>query len=228
MKPSDRKTAVKINRTGVSLHSLLDSTMNYSLARPRKEDCLNLAVIISSSLLQLYSTPWLPPNWCTRSIYFTGPVSDLHSVNIKCPYVTSVFDGSNPPSETRPILGLHPDLIALGIILLELSEKKLIKQWWVEQKLDTDFPDDLQGKAQAAWRWFDDVSEKMNAHYRRAFMCCLNAHALDIVPRSEMTLANQRFREAFFHHIVLHLEDAYIEYAKEVTQWTFESYDCIR
>jgi hypothetical protein len=219
--PTVRDIAIKVDRACVSLHNLLDqSTANAPCIT--KEECLHLAVIISSSLLQLYETPWLPQNWCTQSIYFTSRINN-QDINIECPYVTSKIVDSTRTPQTLATLGFHPDLVALGIMLLELSEKQLIHQWYY-QKFSAALPEEVKDKAYAAWRWFEnDACERMAPHYRLAFRSCLSVYELDVFPVKRMTLADERFREAVFRNIVLHLEEAYLDYTKPLTLSTLHA-----
>jgi hypothetical protein len=208
------ETIVKIERDSVSLDSLLECTLRSPLPRLSKDECLPLAVIIASSLLQLHSTPWLPENWCAGSIYFAVLLNEQHT---RVPYIASKLDQSTRPPRTLARLGYHPDLVTLGIILLELSEKKSISKWY-DQTFGVSFPDDIRDKAAAAWEWFEnDAYERMSPHYEAAFKHCFHTHFLGSFPSNRMTLADEGFREAVYCHIVLHLEKAWSEYTTRLT-----------
>jgi hypothetical protein len=136
--------------------------------------------------------------------------------------MTSKMGDSTGYSETISNFGLHPDLVALGILLLELSEKKLFREWWNEQLFPEAFPEDISSKARAAWRWYEHASERMTPKYCRAFRRCLNAHDLEIRPAKRMTLADEGFREAVFRHIVSYLEETYFDYIKPLEDSTLQ------
>jgi len=207
----------------ISLHELLDrSSTSVRLTRLTREECLRLAVILSVSLLQLYSTPWCPDTLSTHSIQLaTLSAPDEQTVNVDHPYVTSKIERQKPNTPNLPINGHHPDLVALGIMLLELSEKKSISQWWVEQTFSEPLPANLDGRVKAACKWYEEeASERMNPSYRWAFRHCLNVYSLDIVPRKRMTFADAGFRNAVYRNIVTRLEDAYKEYTEPIAAST--------
>ncbi len=215
-----RKTIVKIEKDGISLDSLLERTLQSPSPRLSKDECLPLAIIIASSLLQLHATPWLQENWCAGSIYFADLLNDQQT---RVPYITSKLGESSRPPRALARRGHHPDLVALGIILLELSEKKPISKWYADRTFGGTLPDDIRGKAEAAWDWFEeDASERMSPHYAIALKHCLNAHFLGPFAPNSMTLANEGFREAVYCRIVLHLEKAWSEYTKPLTNSTLQ------
>lgn len=212
-----------VDRACISLRDLLDGTTSNSPSIGLStEECLHLAVILSYSMLQLYATPWISSNWCTQSIYFASFVNHHDHINVKYPYIMSKIGDATRDPMPLPTLCYHPDLVSIGIMLLELSEKKSIHQWWQEQTSKRNpgpsaffsgpLPEDVQGKAEASWRWFEDdsVAERMAFQYRQAFRCCLNVYALDIFPKRRMTLVDEGFREAVFRNIVVLLEEAYL------------------
>jgi len=193
----------------IPLHQLLDrSSASGRLGKLSREECLHLAVIVSTSALQLYSTPWCPDTLSTQSIQLTAlPTSEHRSLFIAHPYLKSKIECQNRKPPSLPLNGFHPDLVALGIILLELSEKKPISQWWKEQTSQP-LPVD----------WYEEeASERMSSSYRWAFRHCLNVDSLDIVVRERMTFADAGFRDTVYQNIVVRLETAYKEYTKPIT-----------
>src|SRR5437762_5741308 len=60
----DSDSRVQIDENSLSLGELLSRSHGL---KPR--EWLSLAMSLASSILQLHSTPWLPENWCNRSIY---------------------------------------------------------------------------------------------------------------------------------------------------------------
>jgi len=222
--PEDREMPVEIGRDCISLFKLLDCASRSPSPSTilSKDDCLPLAIIIASSLLQLHATPWLPEYWCTRSIYFAGQLNE-QSVDMKCPYVTTKIGKPSRAPQAIVNFGYHKDLVALAIVLLELCEKKSICGWY-ERRFGTNLPTDIQGKAAAAWCWFEeDASEKMTSNYAIAFTSCLAPHTLGRFPPKRMTLTDESFREAVYRHIVLHLENDYDEYTRQITVSTLRS-----
>jgi hypothetical protein len=220
------ETTLEIERDCVSLENLLDNSCPFEglYTKLSRDECLPLAVTIASSLLQLHATPWLPADLCSRSIYFTRFHNDHNPIDVRYPYVTRKIGEITATPPTRVTLGFHPNLVALGIILLELSEKRTISSWY-EQTFAESLPSDVQGKAKAAWIWFEeDASERMSLHYQAAIKHCLNAHFLGSFPLKRMTLADDGFREAVYRHIILHLEKSYEEHKAPITDVTLQSF----
>jgi hypothetical protein len=217
---------VHITKDCISLNHLLDNTCRSHCQSIElcKDDCLPLAVIIASSLLQLHATPWFPVDLCARSIYFAGLLNEQHSVDVRYPYLTSKIGEQAQSSETPPTAGYLPELIALGIILLELSEKRLISHWY-EHKFGTSLPGDLLGRATAAWKWYEEGPyERMSPRYAEAFKLCMNVHFLCAIPPPKMTLSDERFREAVYRKIVLRLQETDEEYRKALTGATLDCF----
>ncbi|KAK5662143.1 hypothetical protein OQA88_8048 [Cercophora sp. LCS_1] len=110
----------------VSLRQILDHKDQFPPLSYR--DRLRLAVTISSSVLQLYSTPWLPPILTSQDIffiqkapeqqsYFPNPAMYWHPVVLK----------QLPDKEVKPpvdksagITERNPSLLSLGCVLIEV------------------------------------------------------------------------------------------------------------
>lgn len=86
-----------------------------------RKERTSLALHISTSLLQLYATPWIPKGWSTKDIIFQK-VNSPSQVNIYQPYLRSQFsaaretsyDSADTANDTQAIM------FRLGVLLLEL------------------------------------------------------------------------------------------------------------
>jgi hypothetical protein len=138
--PVDGQTCVKIEKSCPSLEDLLSNTSPYHPTGLNNEECHCLAVNLASSLLQLHGTPWIGETWCIKRIYFSRPV------NVEQPYVMINFTNSSRCHDTQASFGPNPYLVALGIILLELSEKRSFLEW-IKSRPDINLTDSCVLKA---------------------------------------------------------------------------------
>ena len=130
----------------LSKDSRVPAAVNLSLSR---EDRLSIALIIANSLLELFSSPWLPDNWDKNNIYFF--IDNGNRVMPECPFLVSnsvtIKESVNPKHSNA--------LLSLGTVILEL---------WFDQPLesqpcwrDSFGPGDIQTKftkfnAAATWQ----------------------------------------------------------------------------
>ena len=106
-----------------SLRQILSSD---SIAQPvtiTPKDRYELALLLASTLLQLYNTPWLNDNWTRNDIYLLKGWSEKSlAKNI---YVSKTFPSpqNDIPSKTDPDLPLlrNVSVFNLGLALLELT-----------------------------------------------------------------------------------------------------------
>jgi hypothetical protein len=205
----DRDLRVEIDQNCTSLEELLSHTpksINRSTALNKRES-LCLAVNLASSLLQLHTTPWLPENWCNKSIYFSRPV------NVQQPYVMIKFGKSPTPPDSQTSFVLNPYLVSLGIILLELSERKSFLEW-ISRRGDTSLPDNVMGKAIVAWEWFEEAYWNMSEEYAIAVQHCLKSSFTPVQPKR--VLADEGFREAVYRDIVHRLQREYFIFTNPI------------
>ncbi|KAJ9143383.1 hypothetical protein NKR23_g6633 [Pleurostoma richardsiae] len=105
----------------ISLRDILERNGS-SLLVPYR-DRLNLAVVISSSILQLHGSPWLPATISSRDIFFTTkgnyPIYDS-------PFLIKVLPDNGPTDQINFPLMRNPTLLSLGLLLIELIMGKTI------------------------------------------------------------------------------------------------------
>jgi hypothetical protein len=198
--PAKAQSCLGIVRNYISLEDLLCQT------KLRPFQSLYLAVSFASSLLQLHSTPWLPWTWSENSIYFP-----VHGFDVKQPYVLIKFETPhNPPVSESEHKTLNPYLVALGIILLELSEGKSFAKWISEKQIHIE-PDDVQDKASVAWKWVDEDAKLRNVGpvYGKIIKRYLECSFTSVQPQNYKNLDYEPFREAVSSDIVHPLEMIY-------------------
>jgi hypothetical protein len=207
--------SVEIEENCVSLENLIcQSSSSSGSTQLSQRERLPLAAVLASSLLQLHATPWLPTKWCTQSIYFSRLCNAQHSssvINIEHPYVISKIGHTLPLDHPRSQWGVHPDLLALGIILLELSERKSFSDW-TNRNYATSPPEELIPKADFARKWFDEAEGNMSTLYATAVKHCLNSAYLESFGSGKMMLTDVEFKDAVYRGIVCLLEQAYSEF----------------
>jgi hypothetical protein len=174
-----------------------------------------LAVILGYSVLHFYGTPWLPPSWGPSSILFFRTTSA--AIPLK-PFIQTqlVQNSIDSPQTSHPIVQdaedaedhddiiLHecPDLITLGIILMELY-------------LATTFEDlaDKYNVRLTGGRYIDaemvfeackaEIPE--NSQFRYAVEKCLDPTVWE--DENGMRLDDQTLRKVIYQQVVGPLED---------------------
>jgi hypothetical protein len=197
--PETKQLRVEIRNNWQSLDQLVSNSLKPPKALEILQ-CLSLAVHISSSILQLHATPWLPEDWCSKSIHFP--------VNVEQPYVMVDFSALPASSPRVQDDYLNPYIVELGIILLELSERRLFQEWCNGRSLRAV---DLKDRAVAALEWlkqeakFKNVGEK----YQEIVTLCLKCSFTPVQPKGQRTLSNERFRKVIHRDVVKRLEEIY-------------------
>lgn len=198
----ERITRIVIEENCPSLEDLITKSPRWrkqfkGLNTPQR---LSLAVNIASSLLQLHATPWLSEHWCKKSIYFP--------VNEEQPYVMTKLDTSPVSSTEIDDDYLNPYLVALGILLLELSQGKSFAEW-ISGRSDITIPtDDIKDKACVASKWLsEDAKFNVGEAYSEVVKRCLECSLTPVQPQKERTFTNEKFREAVYCNIIAQLEN---------------------
>lgn len=196
----DRDSPLEIDENCTSLEYLLSQSARSTRYQPKgldKRACLFLAANLASAILQLHATSWLPENWSSSSIYFPRPV------NFQKPYVMVNLDSS--VSHRPPVIFVNPYLVALGITLLELSERTSFIKW-----SGAEIPEDVTAKAALAWEWLDNVSGNMSVDYASAVQLCLKS---PLTPgQTKLSLDHEEFRDEVCREIVQRLETNYLNF----------------
>jgi hypothetical protein len=133
-----------------------------------------LAVILANSALQLCGTPWLSRGWGTDSIRFMQTAED--DVILR-PVIPTHFDSKptdSPLPEDQQPLHKNPDILALGILLLELFFGKPIEEYRTADDLTPEGKVDANTDFWVAGRLCDESDWDVHLNYRRAVEACLN------------------------------------------------------
>lgn len=178
-----------------------------STGRPLTQlDKLRIASHLSSSILQLYKTPWLNDDWDDEDVYFIQkPGADPITV-YEHPYVCREF--TRPANATasqpqQPPLRVirNQTLYSLGLLLIELWYGQCIKQ--LRNPADLNH----QGSPGVAWCTAerivnDELEYEAGKSYTDAVRRCLRCD----FNRSDIDLDSKDFQKAVFEGVVLPLE----------------------
>jgi len=187
----------------VSLEHVLSGKCPFCFATGlSKREYLCVLVNLASSLLQLHGTPWLSENWNNECVHFWHPANEEEL------YVAVKF--ATPPATEKRCDSFTPNpyLVALGIIFLELSQKKLFSGWLKTRNWD--LPEEVMNRANYAIAWLKEAFNqgKIDRSYATIVQRCLTS-AFDPVVCSN-SLEDEELREAVYHKILEPLKKEYL------------------
>jgi len=195
----------------ISLESLLASQTRSKLSRKQR---YKLAVVLSSSILQFQTTPWLTEQLEKKNIFFYRNGSEIVADQ---PFIRHSFSSkkisSNTKSEEESTQSTPPcsvrfstrnSLVHLGILLLELcfgqpieKQTELRKQYLMDGKAhnDTDYL--------TARDWIYEVEEEAGVEFEGAVKCCVQCNF-----DAKLDWADINFTQAVYAAVVEPLEKA--------------------
>lgn len=169
---------------------------------------LKIAVNLSSSVLQLYKTPWLSDNWGEQDVYFVDRNGALDPSIYEFPYVARDLSSAvaTPASQTQQQkhrIIRNQTLYTLGILLIELWYGQPIAKLQIAADLDS------RGTPGPAWCTAERIVEteleyEAGKRYadavRRCIWCDFDRNMKD------MSLGAESFQQAVFLGVLLPLE----------------------
>jgi hypothetical protein len=189
----------------------VSSTLRDVLRRGRqfsKRDRVRLAVILASSVLQLYQTKWLNDDWGVDSIYFVerpGLTSYDQPFVLQTPAMNTTSSTSAPRNLGRIIQ--NQALFALGVALIELWFGETLEELRDAEDEPQD-PNDVQGdfitRINTAYRMADELADDAGAKYSDAVRKCLRCD----FSRRVYKLDDVQFQKAVFHEVVAKLQES--------------------
>lgn len=177
-------------------------------------DQLQLAAMLASTLLQLQTTKWLDKNWGKEDIKFyqleNNPLWGQA-------YVSKGFDtdigaiGSNTLqlSRNHPIIR-NEAIFVLGVILIELSEGRLLSAFETPQDLDMNGQRTFMTEYLIATRLLKRVYEREGTRYGDAVRRCIHCEFDEMNP----DFANDSFRKKYFDGVVSPLESVWDDFSR--------------
>jgi hypothetical protein len=203
-----------------SLHDLLQKDRSIratTMSTCKPSEKLILSFVLATSLLHLHSAPWLEKSWNNRNICFlvssrneAVPFLTRPYLTARCTPVTSIL-----PQSTQPWYHFHPypSILALGIMLLEISRGIKI----ADERQDTELLDGIRVTASTdglvALRVFEewvnaserDVSAIIHSGLKSAIQACLEPAKL---PFANPPPSNEQIRQYLLTDVVVPLGNA--------------------
>jgi hypothetical protein len=189
-------------RDTVSLETLLCKDSKITLTRRQR---YLIALTLSSSHLQLYSTPWISSQWSKKDILFLRDSNSPDKILLDQPYISRNFAptpaGSDNPNDDR-------SLSNLGIMLLELCFGTALEDHEIRQKYPTVSTPNPFLDIAAALEWSPRAVEEAGPEFADAIMWCLRG-----VPGSgESDGKLEKWREELFLKVVEPLKYCYDQF----------------
>lgn len=189
-----------------SLHQVLTHQSNTSMHLTQL-DKLRIAVDLSSSVLQLYKTPWLDESWGEEDLYFVQRPGAPPASIYEHPYVyrkisSAIQDAKKAHAQqTRVRVIRNQTLYTLGTLLIEIWYGKSMKELQVASDLD------CLGTPGVAWCTAErlvenDLEFEAGKRYSDAVRRCIRCD----FDRNDISLDNESFQEAVFDGVVAPLE----------------------
>ncbi|KAK3946400.1 hypothetical protein QBC46DRAFT_5330 [Diplogelasinospora grovesii] len=180
-------------RSTVSLRQVLESPPG-KLPPLTYRDRVRLAVVISSSVIQLHHTPWLPDRLRSEDIVFiqrdNAPLYEHAFVVKRVPD----RDHTTAASPTKASVWYNPTMLSLGILLIELVLGKPVHETAASGKLESDILSDYD----AAQPLLHKVEQMAGSNYGSAVRRCLHCHTYEY----DLSLENEGFRHDVYSGVV--------------------------
>ena len=200
------KIAEKVNHytTMEALGQLLgDGTSVSYISHCNPRDQLILCYILASSMLYLYPSSWFQTEWNSGMVYFIRDTSNSVSPILTFPYVSVELQQEKRQSRSPPDhmqSHLHPAILALGIIFLEIVTgvkfKKTHEQNPVQQR-NRDAHDALRLLNELEKQDRSSRTKRLSSGLRKAIRACLNLEPPPNFP------CNQLAEEGPIRHYIL-------------------------
>jgi len=158
-----------------------------------------IAVILGHTLLHLYGTSWLR-EWNREKIVF---IRNGDGVPLK-PFLISQHRVAIEDDDQDAFFQLHqhPEILNLGIMLLELELKQSIESY-----LGSDYETSRNSSYFNAGKAFEKRQNSMYTNYRKAIESCLETHFGADPNNPDEDLEPEEFRRKIYLDIVKPLED---------------------
>ncbi|KAL1303415.1 hypothetical protein AAFC00_006806 [Neodothiora populina] len=186
----------------ISLKELLAASSTMSNTQRRRllnlKQAYTIALHITSSFLQLYSTPFLKSSWSAGDILFLQNEAQPQSINVERPYVSETSSSAGKTQVDLPGDD-HGALLRLGILLLEI---------FFRESVDEHRDPAQSGSNQSytdltiARRWVKEDKAEMSKAFYEAVSYCIMSFA-----NPDADLADATFRQEVVDHVVIPLRD---------------------
>jgi hypothetical protein len=219
-RPSLEETAAEYTHQSLSLEALLPQ---FESKLPITE-VYGLSITLIASILQLNHTPWLETKWNKRNIVFARAKSDVPlSVDLRYPFLVKEFfrDASLQSSTSKssqqnqrsgaeirqpdgmPLNRTCSNLLALAIMLLEISSGRPVEQRLGDAQITNVLPND-QSVLQLAEGWLKEERShgRLSCAFSQAILACLQEYL-----NPDANFDDDQYCNAFKEKALLPLEE---------------------
>ncbi|KAJ5175165.1 uncharacterized protein N7482_001042 [Penicillium canariense] len=201
-RPSLKGTAAEYVQHSLSLEALLP----HFEARLPITEVYGLAITLIASIFQLSHTPWLETKWSKRNIVFARANSNTPlTVDLRYPSLVKEYHrgvGPRRPADT-PINTTCSNLLALAIMLLEISSGRPVEQRLGDDQITNILPND-QSYLQLAGGWFKEEKShgRLSNAFSQAILTCLQEYL-----NPDANFDDDQYCNAFKEKALLPLEE---------------------
>lgn len=178
---------------------------NEGIQSPTRRQRIELALVLSSSFLQLLESSWLSASWQKSDIVFFEDPVHPGVFKLDEPYLDNCLErkpDTSPSTGTSRRMQLSSSLGTLGIVLLELRFGKLLREQSFRLKYSTtgDSTVETALDIQAAKEWHGEIEEEAGHDYSVAVGWYL---------RGILSTPPDRWREVMHGKVVCPLESCH-------------------
>lgn len=196
----------------MSLHDIV-GPKRPSTCRLTKMEKLNLCVALSTAVLSLNQTPWMPDELTKHDVMILKQQKDCAAIT----YITThlgAAGSSQKPSNIRnkalPASIENLALFSLGIVLIELLFGTSILDLYDEVQDPKVSGLDLQYAIASRLLREEDILQEHGVRCERAVRVCIKSNFGPDVRRHDLN--DRSFRSAVYEHVVAQLEDCAREF----------------
>jgi hypothetical protein len=208
---SAQRQSLQSPQSSISLHQVLSGKSAPQPVAITPKDRYELAFLLSSSILQLYKTPWLNDNWTRDEIYLLYAIPEKALArNI---YVSKSFPKSQITlsAQADPDLALirNVSVFNLGLALLELTYGHPIEYYQSESDLRNGTRTAMTNML-IAQRLIGQIEEYEGKRYSDVVYRCIYCDFGTRVASFE----NAEFRQKFYKGVVVPLESIFHDFVR--------------
>ncbi|RYO82470.1 hypothetical protein DL766_007394 [Monosporascus sp. MC13-8B] len=172
---------------------------------------LALSLILASSFLQLFDSPWLPASLGKDDIQFIADPNNPGAFKLDQPHINSDF--FRPSSQEQRRAKIKESLPRLGVVLIELcfGEPLEVQSYREELGIESDVKKSAALDLAAAIKWLEDVSEEAGPNYAATIEWCLTGIRT-------MPTDTQEWRKQMLWKVVRPLEKCYRDLGRGIEE----------
>jgi hypothetical protein len=174
------KTRPKRLQIGSQQDISLNNLLRGSGQGLKLRDKLILAVVLSHAAMHYSDSPWLRAGWSKEQVCFFMRPGDLEP-DFSRPFLTLAVTNFSAITEDANDHLFHPspNLLSLGILLLEIGEGSPIESHWSTEDLSDGTTPNENTNLTAALHLLEDSDQDLTVGYRSAVRACLNWNVVD-------------------------------------------------